>query len=63
LTYTIQFTDSLAGTPVWNDFLNNGTKTPTGTTSFFVDDFSSGTSGAPSPTGSRFYRVSYTLGE
>lgn len=61
-TYTIQYTDSLSGTPVWKAFVNNGIKTPVGTASFFVDDFTSGTSGGPSATGSRFYRVSYTPG-
>jgi len=59
VTYTIEYTDSLSGTPTWNEFANNGSLTATNTTSTFEDDFTSNTSGGPSATGARFYRFNY----
>ena len=59
MRYTIEFTDSLSGAPVWRTFINNGSKTLSGTAGFFVDNFTSNTSGSPSATSSRFYRFHY----
>ena len=59
VTYTIEYTDSLSGTPTWNAFANNGSLTATNTTSQMEDDFTANTSGGPSATGARFYRFSY----
>ncbi len=59
VTYTIEYTDSLAGTPVWHLFQSNGTLTATSTASLFEDDFTANTSGAPSLSGQRFYRFKY----
>jgi hypothetical protein len=59
LTYTIQFRDSLtSGT--WQSFVANGSHSPTNTASAFEDDFTSNSSGSPSATGARFYRISYS---
>ena len=55
-TYTIEYTDSLAGTPVWRTFAHNGSVTLSGAAGAFVDDFTTNTSGGPSSQGSRFYR-------
>ena len=60
LTYKIEYTDSLGGTPVWHEFQNAGTLVATETESEFKDDFTGATSGGPSATGARFYRFSYT---
>ena len=57
VTYTNQYTDSLSGTPVWKNFQAGGTLTATNTRSQFTDDFTAGTSGSPSATGMRFYRI------
>jgi hypothetical protein len=59
-TYTVEYTDSLSPAASWRTFAANGTQTPSGTSSAFVDDFTAATSGGPSATGSRFYRFRYT---
>ncbi|MBN2507400.1 MAG: hypothetical protein JXQ71_11965 [Verrucomicrobia bacterium] len=59
VTYTIEYTDSLDGTPVWHPFQNQGTLTATTTESGFADDFTTSTSGGRPPTGMRFYRFSH----
>jgi hypothetical protein len=59
-TYTIEYTDSLQGTPVWHSFAANGTFTATGTSGRFEDDFTANTSGGPSSSGQRYYRFKYT---
>ena len=58
-TYTIEYADSLSGTPVWRTFVNLGTQTLTVEQGSFVDDFTTATSGGPSTMGSRFYRFRY----
>jgi hypothetical protein len=58
LSYTVQFRDSL-NTGDWQNFVANGTHTPAATSSSFEDDFTSASSGGPSATGARFYRISY----
>jgi hypothetical protein len=58
LSYSIQFRDSLT-TGTWQNFVASGTHTATNSTSAFEDDFSAATSGGPSTTGGRFYRISY----
>jgi len=60
VTYTIEYTDSLVGTPTWNEFVNNGSLTATNTMSVFEDDFTSNSSGGPSVTDQRYYRFKYT---
>jgi hypothetical protein len=60
ITYTIEYADSLLPGAAWHTFANGGTKTATATETVFEDDFTSSTSGAPSTTGSRFYRFLYT---
>lgn len=60
LRYTIQYTDSLDGTPVWHSFAANGSFVATNTVGRFEDDFTAQTSGGPSPTGTRYYRFHYT---
>ena len=59
LGYTIEFKNSLADT-TWQSFVANGTFTATGSSSAFEDDFTVNSSGGPSPTGQRYYRISYT---
>jgi hypothetical protein len=59
MTYKIQYADSLSP-PTWTDFAAAGTLVATNTTSMFKDDFTASTSGGPSATGARFYRISYT---
>ena len=59
VTYTNQFTDSLSGTPGWRNFQAGGTLTATNTQSRFTDDFTASTSGSPSATGMRFYRIKH----
>jgi hypothetical protein len=59
MNYTIEFKDALDD-PTWHAFVANGSHTPTNTVSAFEDDFTAASSGGPSPTGARFYRVSYT---
>jgi hypothetical protein len=56
--YTIEYTDTLPAT-TWQTFAANGTQTPTETSSNFTDDFTANSSGAPSATGARFYRIRY----
>jgi hypothetical protein len=58
-TYTIEYTDDLAGEIVWHLFQNNGRLTATGEISGFEDDFTPNTSGSPPATGKRFYRFRY----
>jgi len=58
LTYTIEYKDALAA-PTWQTFAANGTQTPGGTSGHFEDDFTAASSGGPSPTGARFYRIRY----
>jgi len=58
-TYRIQYSDGLAGAPAFQEFENNGTITASGTETTFIDDFTSNTSGGPSPTGARYYRIVY----
>ncbi|MFN3409751.1 MAG: Ig-like domain-containing protein [Limisphaerales bacterium] len=58
LTYTIEYKDALDA-PAWQTFAANGTQTPDGTSSHFEDDFTTASSGGPSPTGARFYRIRY----
>ena len=59
LSYTVQFRDSLTvGT--WQNFAANGTLAATNSTGAFEDDFTAASSGGPSPTGARFYRMVYT---
>jgi hypothetical protein len=59
LTYTIQFRDSL-NSGSWMNFATNGIQTATNSASAFEDDFTAATSGGPSATGARFYRISYS---
>jgi hypothetical protein len=59
VTYTIEYTDSLRGAPVWNEFVNNGSLVASGTASVFEDDFTPNTSGGPPATGMRFYRIRF----
>jgi hypothetical protein len=59
VTYTIEYTDSLEGTPQWHEFVQNGSVTAEDTTSSLEDDFTTNTSGGPSTTGARFYRFKY----
>ncbi len=59
VTYTIEYTDNLSGTPGWNLFQNNGSLTATNTASLFEDDFTVNTSGGTSATGARFYRFKF----
>lgn len=58
LQYTVEFKNSLSDT-IWQSFVANGSFTATNTLSAFEDDFAAGSSGAPSPTGQRYYRFSY----
>jgi len=58
-TYTISYCDDLSDTPVFAPFENNGSLTAASSTSTFTDDFTSNTSGGPSATGNRFYRILY----
>jgi hypothetical protein len=58
LTYTVQFRDSLTS-GAWQNFVANGTHTATNSASAFEDDFTAASSGGPSATGARFYRISY----
>jgi hypothetical protein len=60
LSYTIHYRDSLSGGS-WQTFVANGTRMPATTTSSFEDDYTVASSGAPSATGERFYRVSYQV--
>lgn len=60
MDYTIEYKDALDD-PTWQAFAANGSHTATNTVSSFEDDFTSGSSGAPSSTGARFYRVSYAM--
>ena len=53
MIYTIEYTEDLAGSPVWHVFQNNGTFTATNTVSFFEDDFTANTSGGPAASGAR----------
>jgi hypothetical protein len=55
-TYTIEYTDALPAAN-WLTFAANGDFFATDTLSSFEDDFTPNTSGAPSATGARFYRV------
>lgn len=59
LSYTIQYRDSLTS-GAWQPFAVGGTHAPGGTSDSFEDDFTSSTSGGPSPTGARFYRILYS---
>jgi hypothetical protein len=59
-TYTIEYTDTLSGTPAWNSFQRNGTFTASSTSSLFEDDFTPNTSGGLPATGMRFYRFRYS---
>ena len=58
-TYTIEYKDSLT-TGTWQTFTTNGTFIATNTLSSFEDDFTTNSSGGPSPTGQRYYRFRYT---
>jgi len=58
LTYTIEYKDALEAA-TWLAFTANGNRTPTGTSSYFEDDFTAASSGGPSATGARFYRIHY----
>ncbi len=59
VTYTVEYTDNLNGSPVWSGFTQNGSFTATNTVGVFEDDFTTNTSGSPSATGRRFYRFRY----
>lgn len=59
LTYTIQYKNALTEA-AWQPFAAHGSLTATNTVSSLEDDFTTNTSGGPSPTGARFYRFSYT---
>jgi hypothetical protein len=59
-TYTIEYTDTLSGTPAWNSFQRNGTFTASSTSGLFEDDFTPNTSGGVPATGMRFYRFRYS---
>ena len=58
-SYTIEYTDEDLVTPVWHPFNANGTIVASGPDIVFIDDFTPNTSGGPSLTGVRAYRVSY----
>ena len=58
--YSIEYADRLDVGPLeWLPFENAGTLTADSESSFFVDDFTPATSGAPMASGKRFYRVTY----
>ena len=59
VTYAIQFKNALTDAN-WQPFAANGSFSATNNVSYFEDDFTSNTSGSLSPTGARFYRISYT---
>jgi hypothetical protein len=63
-TYAIQFADNLSSSLTWKPFLNSNQAVGTflesnsvPATFTFTDDFTSATSGGPSITSARFYRV------
>ena len=58
--YTIEYKDALTD-PTWQTFTANGSLTATNTVSEFEDDFTGVSSGGPSSTGARFYRVGYLM--
>jgi hypothetical protein len=60
VTYTIEYVDGLDDSPTWQTFQDNGTIGASGSMAQFVDDFTANTSGGPSSSGVRFYRIQYT---
>jgi hypothetical protein len=58
-TYAIQFKNALTDA-IWQPFVAHGSFSATNNVSSFEDDFTTNTSGGTSPTGARFYRISYT---
>jgi hypothetical protein len=59
LTYTIQYKNSLTDS-IWHPFVAHGSLIATNTVSSLEDDFTTNTSGGPSPSGARFYQFNYT---
>jgi hypothetical protein len=59
VNYTIQYKNSLTDAN-WQAFTANGNFSATNNASYFVDDFTTSTSGGPSPAQARFYRIGYT---
>jgi hypothetical protein len=60
VNYAIEFKNALTDAS-WQPFVANGSFSATNNVSYFEDDFTTNTSGGPSPTGTRFYRISYTV--
>ena len=56
--YTIEYNDVAPDGP-FQPFIGKGTLTASSSISTFVDDFSSNTSGGPTASGKRFYRIYY----
>jgi hypothetical protein len=59
-TYTIEYADNLQMPIDWKTFQDQGTFTATDTAAFFLDDFTSATSGGPAASGRRFYRFRHS---
>jgi hypothetical protein len=60
VNYAIEFKNALTAAS-WQPFAAHGSFTATNNVSWFEDDFTAQTSGGPSATGARFYRIKYTV--
>ncbi|MDD5141408.1 MAG: Ig-like domain-containing protein [Verrucomicrobiales bacterium] len=60
LNYAIEFKNTLTDAN-WQPFVAHGSFAATNSVSWFEDEFTAQTSGGPSATGARFYRIKYTV--